>query len=61
MTILRKYKSDFGQWYAQTDTTSGRVELSFDHDPSDAEVQAIVDSMVVVEIVELVAENGQII
>lgn len=59
MTIIRKYVSDFGKWYVQVDSPS-RMELSFDHDPTDDEVQAVLDVMKVEEQVELVAENGTV-
>lgn len=55
--ILRKYKSDFGQHYVQVEGVGG--ELSFDHDPTDKEVQAVLDAMIVAESIELVAENGE--
>lgn len=58
--IVRKYVSEFGKWYVQVDSPS-RMELSFDYDPTDAEVEAVLDSMKVEEQVELVAENGEII
>ena len=39
--ILRKYLSDFGTTYVQVDV-GARLELNFDHDPSQAEVDSAV-------------------
>jgi len=58
--MIRKYLSSFGMWYAQAEANGSRIELAFDHEPTDAEVDAIVAQMTVVETVELVAENGKI-
>ena len=39
--ILRKYLSDFGTTYVQVDV-GARLELNFDHDPSQEEVDSAV-------------------
>jgi len=59
--LIRKYQSNFGTWYAQAEANGSRIELAFDHEPTEAEVDAIVAQMAVVETVELVAENGELI
>ena len=60
MVIIRKYLSVFGMWYVQAEMNSIRLELSFDHDPIDAEVLAIMEEYTKPEdtLVELVGENG---
>ena len=58
---LRKYESDFGQVYVQVEHDGARVELAFDHNPSDSEIDSILATMTVEIQVELVAENGEII
>ena len=50
-------------WYVQAEMNGIRLELSFDHDPDDAEVLKIMTEYTKPEetLVELVGENGQII
>ena len=62
--IIRMYEADFPKWYVQAELNGVRVELNYDHEPTDAEVEAnmveITKIPEVVYIVELVGENGQI-
>lgn len=61
--ILRKYMADFPKWYVQAELNGIRAELAYDHEPSDAEVEAkmIEITKVPETTVELVGENGEII
>ena len=63
MVIIRKYVSDFGKWYVQAEMNGVRLELSFEHEPTEAEVLAVMTEYTRPEetIVELVGENGQVI
>ena len=63
MVILRKYIADFPKWYVQAEQAGIRAELAFDHEPTDAEVQTVMDEITTepVTTVELVADNGEII
>ena len=63
MVIIRKYLADFPKWYVQAEMNGIRVELNFDHDPTDAEVEAVMTEITKVPetTVELVGENGQVI
>ena len=62
MAILRKYMADFPRWYVQAELNGVRVELNYDHEPTDAEVEAkMVEITKVPEtVVEIVGENGEI-
>lgn len=61
--ILRKYMADFPKWYVQAELNGVRVELNYDHEPTDEEVDAkMVEITKIPETtIELVGENGQII
>ena len=63
MVIIRKYLADFPKWYVQAEMNGIRVELNFDHDHTDAEVEAVMTEITKVPetTVELVGENGQVI
>ena len=63
MVIIRKYVSDFGKWYVQAEMNGVRLELSFENEPTEAEVLAVMTEYTRPEetIVELVGENGQVI
>ena len=66
MAIIRKYMADFPKWYIQAELNGVRVELNYDHEPTDEEVDAkMVEITKVpdepVATIELVGENGQII
>lgn len=63
MIIIRRYLADFPKWYVQAEQAGIRVELAFNHEPSDAEVQAVMDDITTEPetTVELVGENGQVI
>lgn len=62
--IIRMYEADFPKWYVQAEMNGIRVELNYDHEPTEAEVELkmieITKVPEVVYIVELVGENGQI-
>ena len=62
-TIIRKYMADFPKWYVQAELNGIRVELNYDHEPTDEEVDAkMVEITKIPETtIELVGENGQII
>ena len=62
-TIIRKYMADFPKWYVQAELNGVRVELNYDHEPTDEEVDAkMVEITKMPETtIELVGENGQII
>ena len=62
-TIIRKYMADFPKWYIQAELNGIRVELNYDHEPTDEEVDAkMVEITKIPETtIELVGENGQII
>ena len=62
-TIIRKYIADFPKWYVQAELNGVRVELNYDHEPTDEEVDAkMVEITKIPETtIELVGENGQII
>lgn len=50
--IIRKYPSDFGTTYVQAEQEGIRYEFAFDHDPTDAEVEAILDNCIAAETIE---------
>ncbi len=62
MVIIRKYEADFPKWYVQAEMNGIRAELNFDHDPTDAEVEAVMTEITKVPetTVELVGENGEV-
>lgn len=55
MEILRKYEASFPIWYAQAEQDGIRVELNFDHEPSDEEIaiamQEIVNQQAIQEVI----------
>lgn len=58
--ITRQYQASYGTIYVQCETPQGIVELAFDHEPTEAEIDAVLLSLVSVEIIELEAENGTV-
>jgi len=56
MEILRKYEANFPKWYAQVEQDGIRVELNFDHEPSDEEItiamQEIVNQQAIQEVID---------
>ncbi len=62
MIIKHEYMSDCGKTYVQVDDAAGAVtELAFDHNPTDAEVQAAMDALAAeaeTATIQLVAEDG---
>ena len=44
-TVLAKYQADFGTFYVQVPNGDGRIELSFDHEPSNEEIDAVVATL----------------
>lgn len=63
ITIIRKYLADFPKWYVQAELNGVRVELNYDHEPTDEEVDAKMVEITKIPdtTIELVGENGQII
>ena len=64
MDILRIYVGETGGWYVQVEQDGQRAELSFDHLPTGADIEAALAAMavpVVVPDIELEAEDGEII
>ncbi len=63
MVIIRKYIADFPKWYVQAEQEGIRAELAFDHEPTDEEVQAVMDNITTEPetTVELIGDNGAII
>lgn len=56
MEILRKYEANFPKWYAQVEQDGIRVELNFDHEPSDEEItiamQEIINQQAIQEVID---------
>ena len=63
MVIIRKYLADFPKWYVQAEQNGIRAELAFNHEPTDEEVQAVMDNITTEPetTVELIGDNGAII
>jgi len=64
MEIIRKYPSSFGKWYAQVRLDGQSVELSFDSDPSEQDIQRAVEALTAVPVessVVLEAEDGTVV
>lgn len=57
--MIRKYVSDFDIWYVQVMAGKFPVEFSYDHDPSDVEIQQSVDNLTPIAVIILEADNGQ--
>jgi hypothetical protein len=39
--IIRMYEADFHKWYVQAEMNGIRVELNYDHEPTEAEVDVV--------------------
>lgn len=59
------YKSTFGRWYALVTLEGQTQELSFDHEPSEAEISAVMLTLAAPKeaetVVEVEAEDGTIL
>lgn len=63
--MTRVYQSTFGRWYALVVMDGQAQELSFDHEPSEAEIGAVLLALAAPKetetVVEVEAEDGEIV
>ena len=59
------YQSTFGRWYALVTMDGAAQELAFDHEPSEAEIGAVMLTLTAPKetetVVEVEAEDGEIV